>query len=51
VAAILVMMMIAFRDWRLGLIALVPNVAPILIVVGVMGWAGLKRRFPQALIQ
>lgn len=40
-AAILILMMIAFRDWRLGLIALVPNIAPIVIVLGVMGWAGL----------
>jgi predicted RND superfamily exporter protein len=42
VVAIVAMLMLAFRDWRLGLIALIPNAAPILIVVGVMGWAGLK---------
>jgi uncharacterized protein len=49
-AAILIMMMIAFRDWRLGLIALIPNVAPILIVVGVMGWAGLKVNMATAML-
>jgi len=50
VVAILVMMMIAFRDWRLGLIALVPNAAPILIVVGVMGWLGLKVNMATAML-
>lgn len=50
VAAILVMMTIAFRDWRLGLLAMVPNAAPILIVVGVMGWAGLKVNMATAML-
>ncbi|MBT6157175.1 MAG: MMPL family transporter, partial [Planctomycetaceae bacterium] len=50
IAAILVMMMIAFRDWQLGLIALIPNAAPILIVVGVMGWAGLKINMATAML-
>ncbi len=50
VAAIFVMMTIAFRDWRLGLIAMVPNAAPILIVVGVMGWAGLKVNMATAML-
>jgi hypothetical protein len=42
VAAIVAMVAIAFRDWRLGLISLIPNAAPIIVVVGTMGWAGLK---------
>ena len=42
VMAVLAMVTVAFRDWRLGLIVLIPNAAPILIVLGVMGWAGLK---------
>jgi predicted RND superfamily exporter protein len=50
VAAIVVMMTVAFRDWRLGLIALVPNAAPILIVVGVMGWVGLKVNMATAML-
>jgi predicted RND superfamily exporter protein len=32
------LMTIAFRDWRLALIALAPNALPILIVLGTMGW-------------
>jgi predicted RND superfamily exporter protein len=31
-------MWIAFRDLRLALIALLPNLLPILIVMGMMGW-------------
>ncbi len=50
VAAIVFTLMVAFRDWRLGLIALIPNAAPILIVVGVMGWAGLKVNVATAML-
>jgi predicted RND superfamily exporter protein len=50
VAAIVIMMWLAFRDWRLGVIALVPNAAPILIVVGVMGWAGMKVNMATAML-
>ncbi len=50
VVAIVCMLMIAFRDWRLGLIALIPNAAPILIVVGVMGWAGMKVNVATAML-
>jgi hypothetical protein len=50
VVAIIVMLMLAFRNWRLGLIALVPNAAPILIVIGVMGWAGLKVNVATAML-
>jgi hypothetical protein len=50
VVTIVVMMTIAFRDWRLALVALVPNAAPILIVVGVMGWAGLKVNMATAML-
>jgi predicted RND superfamily exporter protein len=50
VAAIVLMLMLAFRDWRLGLIALIPNATPILIVVGVMGWAGLKVNVATAML-
>ncbi|MEX2216892.1 MAG: MMPL family transporter, partial [Phycisphaeraceae bacterium] len=50
VGAILVMMFIAFRDWRLALIAMVPNAAPILLVVGAMGWLGLKVNIATAML-
>jgi predicted RND superfamily exporter protein len=50
IAAIVVMMTVAFRDWRLGLMALVPNAAPILFVLGVMGWANLKVNMATAML-
>ncbi len=50
VAAILVSLTIALRDWRLALIALLPNAAPIIIVVGSMGWLGLKINVATAML-
>lgn len=50
VCGIFVMMTVAFRSWRLGLVALVPNAAPILIVVGAMGWSGLPVNMATAMI-
>ncbi len=40
-AGIALMMLIAFRSVVLALVALVPNVLPILMVLGLMGWLGL----------
>ena len=31
-----------FRSWRFGLLAIVPNVFPVLAVFGVMGWANIS---------
>lgn len=47
---IVVMMSIAFRSVRIGLIALVPNVFPIVMVVGTMGWFGLPINIATAMI-
>ncbi len=33
-------MTIAFRSWKVGLISLVPNLFPIVILVGTLGWIG-----------
>jgi predicted RND superfamily exporter protein len=37
-AAIGVMMAFAFRSWRWGVLLLIPNVVPIVIVLGCLGW-------------
>ncbi len=42
ITGIFLMMTLAFRSWRLGIAALLPNAAPIVMVVGTMGWMGLK---------
>jgi len=44
------MMTIAFRSFRIGLISLVPNLFPIVIVIGAMGWVGLPVNIGTAMI-
>ncbi len=35
------MMILLIGEWRLGLISMIPNLGPIFIVLGFMGWIGL----------
>ena len=44
------MMTVAFRSLRIGFIALFPNVFPIVIVIGGMGWLGLPINIATAMI-
>ena len=44
------MMSIAFRSFKIGLISLVPNVFPIVIVIGLMGWTGVPINIATAMI-
>ncbi|MCE9553396.1 MAG: MMPL family transporter [Planctomycetes bacterium] len=44
------MMLVSFRSLRLTLIALVPNALPILMVTGLLGWAGLRINMGAAMI-
>jgi predicted RND superfamily exporter protein len=44
------MMTIAFRSWRIGLISLVPNLFPIVCLVGTMGWVGVPINIATAMI-
>jgi hypothetical protein len=41
---------VQFRSIRLGLLCAVPNVAPILMVYGLMGWSGVALSVPTAMI-
>jgi predicted RND superfamily exporter protein len=50
IAANILMMWAAFRSWRIALISLVPNAVAILMVVGVMGLAGLKMNMATAML-
>ena len=45
-----VMMTLAFRSLRIGLISLVPNFFPIVLVMGAMGWTGLPINIATAMI-
>jgi predicted RND superfamily exporter protein len=48
--AIFLLMTLAFRSAVFGLISLVPNVLPILLVIGGMGWAGIPINIGTAMI-
>jgi uncharacterized protein len=47
---IFAMLLVAFRSVRLSLIALVPNLLPIYVVMGMMGWLGLRMNMGAAMI-
>ena len=47
IAAIIAMV---FRNWRMTLIALVPNVIPLLVIGGIMGLAGIDIKVSTAII-
>lgn len=50
VIAIFLIMSIAFRSIGLGVAAMVPNAAPIVIVLGAMGWLGLEINIATAMM-
>jgi hypothetical protein len=49
-AAIAALVWIGFGSWRFALIALIPNAAPIYVLMGVMGWLGLRINMGAAMI-
>ncbi len=40
-ACITIMMIIQLRSWVLGLLSLIPNLVPICVIFGMMGWLGI----------
>jgi predicted RND superfamily exporter protein len=48
--AILAMVWIGFRRWQYALISMIPNAVPIYVVMGLLGWAGLKMNMGAAMI-
>jgi uncharacterized protein len=49
-AGIIGMMSLAYRSLRIGLISLVPNLLPIVVVIGTMGWLDLPINIATAMI-
>jgi hypothetical protein len=47
---ILAALAVQFRSWGLGLLSAVPNGVPILMVYGLMGWAGIPLSVPTSVI-
>ena len=50
VIGIVLMMFLAFRHFKIGLISVLPNLFPIIVVVGGMGWVGLPINIATAMI-
>lgn len=49
-AVIFVLMSVLFRSLRLGLLSMIPNMIPILITLGLMGWLGIDINTATAVI-
>ncbi len=49
-AVICVLMGVLFRSARLGLLSMVPNLIPIVVTLGLMGWAGIEINTATAVI-
>jgi hypothetical protein len=50
VVLVVVIMVLAYHNLRIALVSLVPNVFPILLVVGAMGWVGVPVNVGTAMI-
>lgn len=48
--SILFVIVVTFRSLRLGLLAAIPNLIPILALYGLMGWIGIELSTPTAMI-
>jgi uncharacterized protein len=50
VIMVLIIMVLAYHSFRIGLVSLVPNIFPILLVIGAMGWINLPINVGTAMI-
>jgi predicted RND superfamily exporter protein len=41
VALVTILMMISFRSWKVMVISMLPNILPLILVVGLMGWLNI----------
>ena len=44
------MMIVVFRSVKIGLVSMLPNVSPVILVIGFMGWAGIYLDYYRLLI-
>ncbi|MEW5736522.1 MAG: MMPL family transporter [Thermodesulfobacteriota bacterium] len=49
-AVIAVMMCVVFGSLRLGLLSMIPNLAPVVVTLGIMGWTGITLDYVKLLI-
>jgi len=45
-----IMMIVVFRSVKIGLVSMIPNVTPVILVLGAMGWAGWHLDYYRLLI-
>lgn len=50
VAIIAIILGLYFRSWKLLLISLIPNILPLLIIAGILGWLGISLKMTTAII-
>ena len=50
VVGVTLMMLLVMRSVRLGLLAMVPNLLPVLVAMGGMGWAGVRLDFATVMV-
>jgi len=49
-AAIMAMVFVGFWSWKYAVVAMIPNIVPIYMVMGLLGWLGLKINMGAAMI-
>ncbi|MCR9096977.1 MAG: MMPL family transporter [bacterium] len=49
-SVITLFMVLLFRSFKIGLISMVPNLAPVLLALGAMGWSGISLDYNKATI-
>lgn len=48
--SITLMMMAIFRSWKVGLISMIPNLVPVVLALGAMGWSGIPLDYNKVMI-
>jgi uncharacterized protein len=50
IAVLMLIIGIIFKSWRMMLISVIPNIIPLAIIAGVMGWAGIEMKVTISII-
>lgn len=50
IAVIAIVLGVYFRSWKLLLVSLIPNIIPLIIVAGVIGWLGISLKMTTSII-
>ena len=50
ILAIAIFLGIYFRSWKLLFISLIPNMLPLLLIAGIIGWAGISLKMTSAIL-